>query len=144
MQKGPDILDYSKEYNYIVVGPGASGKSYLCAKLWTVAEKLDDIDDAFFNMPNGAIAYCSINYSTNRLIGKVKGKQIVVIVCLCDMKVLRGRLTDRLYKRIKKYKNDSYFREAMKIFVENYTYDYSLLFDALKQHNIQYQVVKTG
>ena len=133
-----------KKYNYILIGAGASGKTTFYNKQEKQVVKLDKLsnDDDFFAKPVGAYSYCSVNYSLKLLVKRIKNRPIKVIVCFCDKKTLRRRLTDRLYKRIKKYKNDDHFRKAMGIFVKNYTYDYSKMYSFLEKNDIPYEVVE--
>lgn len=133
-----------KKYNYILIGAGASGKTTFYNKQEKKVVKLDKLsdEDDFFATPIGAYSYCSVNYSLELLVERVKDKPIKIMVCYCDKKTLRRRLTDRLYKRIKKYKNDDHYRQAMDIFVKNYNYDYPKMYSFLQENNIPYEVVK--
>lgn len=137
---------FSSEYNYVLVGPGASGKSRLHGAAPNRVPKLDTLPpvSVFFKEPQGFVSYCSINFGIERLVNLVRGKPICVVICRCGMVALRRRLTDRLYKRIRKYRNDAHFREAMDIFVKNYTYDYDALVQCLTDAKIPYREVCTG
>jgi hypothetical protein len=128
------------------VGPGASGKSFLYAKVKNKAPKFDRLDpqDAFFMKPSGAVSYCSVNYPLEKLIVLVQNTLVQILVCRCAPKTHKKRLTDRLFKRMKKYKNDDFYRQAMDIFVKNYTYDYDALLQKLHENNISYMMIKTG
>ena len=138
-------MDYSKKYNYILVGPGASGKTTFYDKQKIRVPKLDKLKDTdhFFTKPRGAFSYCSINYPIETLIERIKGKPVEVVVCHCKRNELERRLTDRLFKRIKKYKNDGHFRQAMGIFARNYLYNYDGLYNSLISSRTTFKIKDT-
>ena len=144
-------MDFSKKFNYVLIGPGSSGKSFFHNKLPNKirAAKLDKIGKTFFTTPTGLVSYCSINYlpwpTMDRFVSNCSGRPIKAIVCECPIKILRRRLTDRFFNRLPGYKkNDDYFRRAMSIFSENYNFDYSHLFEVLKSSNISYHILDTN
>jgi len=142
-------VDFSKEYNYVLVGPGCSGKSYIYNRYSNRTKKFNELkpDNPFFAEPSGKLSYLSPNASLALFVAKLLSCicPIMVIVCKCDMMVLRRRLTDRLYRRIRrrKYENNDYYRFHMEIFAKNYMYDYKYLLTCLDYSLIPYKVEDT-
>ena len=139
-------MDFLKEHNYVLVGPGASGKSHIYNSYPNRTKKFSDIkpDSDFFTTPSGRLSYLSPNADIYKFIEKVKNCPILVVVCRCNMKILRRRLTDRLFRRIRKYENNDYYRLHMAIFARNYMYDYNQLFRTLNAHGITYCIEDTA